>query len=166
MTSIRLTIVCLVAAWLVPARPAVAQATAPATRPGDLTGNWIWIQRGTFGTSGRSAIRNPPANIPPNSRAVLLVLTQNGEKLTGHLINYGPNRPEIQEASFKDGQITFQIIQTLNPQTAARIGRPEREVLSTYKGKLEGDTIRGTIWRGVEGTGGGEPWEASRLPAE
>lgn len=145
----------------------LAQTTTPATQPVNLAGNWIWIQNGTFGTTGRAAFPNAPVNVPARSRPVLLVMTQEGEKLSGYLVNYGPNRPEIQNVSFKDGELSFQIIQVLNPQTAVRIGRPEREILSTYKGKVEGNTIRGRIWRGEEGDArSSEPWEATRQPVD
>jgi hypothetical protein len=97
---------------------------------------------------------------------VTLQLVQEGEKLSGQIENYGPAIKPIEEASFKDGQVTFQVIQTLNPQTAQRIGRPVREVLATYKGQFDGEVIRGRTWRGPEGTGPGESWIATRPPPE
>lgn len=166
MKSRRLIALCAVLIGTLVASTAISQNAPPTQPAGAATGTWSWIQRGTFGRSGRpggpAAPASQPANLPPNSRVVTAKFIQDGETLLGKVENYGPAIKDVDQGAIKNGVITFQIVQILNPATAARINRPQYEVLATYKGQLEGDTIRGSTWRGPEGTGQPETWVATR----
>ena len=81
-----------------------------------------------------------------------LTLKLDGDKLTGHLAGRDGRSTEIKDASFKDGEVSFE----------ADRGRDDFKFTQKFKGKLEGDTIKGTI----DSTFGGNPrtvdWDAHR----
>jgi hypothetical protein len=58
----------------------------------------------------------------------------------------------ISDASFKDGQITFALTREFR-------GTP---FTTRYEGKLEGDAIKGTFERTINGTPAKSPWDARR----
>ena len=90
----------------------------------------------------------------------MLKLELKDGKLTGTLMgaNMGgfeiPDAP-ISEASFKDGMVAFAV---------ERTGQDGTKRVSKYSGKLEGDSIKGSLM--APGRGGGEPtktdWVATR----
>jgi hypothetical protein len=85
-----------------------------------------------------------------NSRDVTLKLKLDGDKLTGTMPGRNNNETKIDDgATFKNGEITFTV-------TRERNGN---KTVTTYKGKLDGDTIKGKISReGQED----RDWEAKR----
>ena len=114
----------------------VLTATAFAADMASPAGNWKWTSEG----------RNGP------QEATAKFELKDG-KLTGAVTN-PRGETAISEASFKDGAIAF--------VTELTFG--ENKFVIKYAGKLEGDTIKGTITR--PGFGGGEPmpveWTATR----
>jgi len=84
-----------------------------------------------------------------------LVLKLDGEKLTGTLSRGGGQRTtDIANGSFKDDEVSFEV-------TAERGGTKRT---TKYKGKVEGDTIKGTQQgsRPDGGEGRTRDWEAKR----
>jgi hypothetical protein len=106
-------------------------------------GTWKWTQPGRNGGPGREQT---------------LKLEVNDGKLTGTLLGGQTPMGEIpdvaiSDASFKDGEVKFTVAREFNG----------RSFTSKYDGKLDGDTIKGS----VESTGrNGEPrkndWTATR----
>jgi len=83
-----------------------------------------------------------------------LKLKAEGDKLTGTITGRDGKESAIEEGSFKDGEVKFQV-------TRERDGN---KIVIKYAGKLEGDTLKGTIER--PGRDGGAPtkadWNATR----
>jgi len=79
-------------------------------------------------------------------------LKQEGAKLTGVTIGRDGSERAIEEGKVQDGEVSFQV-------TFERDGN---KVTVTYRGKMEGDTLKGKI----EGNWGGEArtvdWAAAR----
>ena len=100
-------------------------------------GTWKWTP--TAGGGGKGGT--------PREQSVKLKL--DGDKLTGTMPGRNNAETNIEEGTFKNGEVTFKI-------TRERGGN---KTVMTYKGKIEGDTLKGTIDRGQ-----GEPmkWEAKR----
>lgn len=105
------------------------------TAAADPSGKWTWTQKGKE--------REVEFN---------LTLKADGEKLSGTLAR-GPNQreTEISEGSYQDGKIGFTV-------TSQRQGNT---VTLKYSGKLDGDTIKGTVSGGRQG-GRERAWEAKR----
>jgi hypothetical protein len=82
-------------------------------------------------------------------------LQQEGELLTGSVpgSGRGGRRIRITEGSVQNGEVYFEIER----------GAGETKVLTIYKGKLTGDTIKGTIETVVGGKKTEAPWEAHRI---
>ncbi|MFI5378647.1 MAG: hypothetical protein ACHRHE_05080 [Tepidisphaerales bacterium] len=99
------------------------------------TGTWKWS---TPGRNGGAA------------RETTLKLKQDGEKLTGTVSGRNNTETEIKEGSIKAGAISFKVVRT---------GGNNGDVTITYAGKLDGDTIKGTI---TMGTGTPREFEAKR----
>jgi hypothetical protein len=122
--------------WL--AVPILAGIAASIAWAAPVDGKWSWKQmRGE------------------NEVTFILELKADGEKLTGSLMQQGNDqKTEIKEGTIKGADIAFVVVRT----------RGDRETRTTYKGKLEGDAIKGTS--AAPGRGGGEPrerpWEAKR----
>jgi hypothetical protein len=101
----------------------------------DPSGTWTWTMTTPNGQSFE--------------RKVTLKLA--GDKLTGTSSGRGGETP-IEEGAFKNGEVSFTL-------TREREGQ---KFVSKFKGKVEGDTIKGTT---VMNRGDGErsmPWEAKR----
>jgi hypothetical protein len=139
MIPARPLILALVATWWF-AAAAFAAADSPA-------GIWKWSVQGR---QGGGAIEQT------------LRLEYKDGKLTGTLLGVQggqfrvPDTP-ISDASFEDGQIGFSVTREINGNAFT----------TRYEGKLEGDTLLGTMER--PGLTGGEPvkrdWLARRQPA-
>lgn len=101
-------------------------------------GTWKWTPAAGGGGGGKGGA--------PREMSVKLKLE--GDKLTGTMPGRNDQVTNIEEGTFKNGEVTFKI-------TRERGGN---KVVTTYKGKIEGDTLKGTIDRSQ-----GEPmkWEAS-----
>lgn len=63
-------------------------------------------------------------------------LTYVDEKLTGKVTLPNKKEIDIEEATFKDGEVTFTVTQD---------GGSGRKAVSKYKGKLDGDAIKGKV---------------------
>lgn len=115
--------------------------TAPARAADDakkVDGTWTW----TINT--------------PNGQSfdAKLKLKQDGEKLTGAMIGRNNNETEIKDGKIsKDGEVSFSVTRERNGQSTT----------TKYKGKLEGDEIKGTMER--EG-GQSRDWVAKRAKDE
>ena len=108
-------------------------------KAGDATGTWKWTMTTQNGEQRESTLK----------------LKQDGEKLTGALMGRNNQETEISEGKVKDGQVSFKVTRKFN----------DREVTTSYTGKLEGDTIKGKTES--PGRDGGAPrtrdWEAKRV---
>lgn len=92
-----------------------AQVQAADANP---TGTWKWT------------VTNPSNN---QTRDLSIKLKLDGDKLTGSVPAQGGKEIEIENGTFKDGQISFSVTRERNDQ----------KVTTKYSGKLEGDTITG-----------------------
>jgi hypothetical protein len=90
---------------------------------------------------------------PPGGQAVDVTMTLKleGDKLTG-TTKRGENETKIEEGKFKDGEVSFQI-------TRERDGN---KLVIKYKGKLEGDAIKGKITGSFMGNDFDLDWNAKR----
>ena len=106
------------------------------------TGTWKWTMTSQDGQQRENTLK----------------LKQDGEKLTGSLMGRNNQETEIADGKLKDGQVSFKVTRKFQ----------EREVTSSYSGKLEGDTIKGKVER--PGRDGGaartSDWEAKRVKEE
>jgi hypothetical protein len=81
-------------------------------------------------------------------------LEQDGETLTGTMPGFGRRRKiEIKNGSIKNGEVYFE----------TERGAEEDKVVTIYKGKQTGDTIKGTIETTVDGEERKNAWEAKRV---
>jgi len=128
-------------AWLITAAMSllvVCLATPVSAAEASATGTWKW------------------SFTPPNggqARETTLKLKQDGEKLTGTVTGRNNTETAIEAGKVKDGEVTFTITRDNNGT----------KTVTTYKGKLSEDTIKGTIGR--EGRDP-QPWEAKRVKEE
>jgi hypothetical protein len=77
-----------------------------------------------------------------------LKLKLEGDKLTGTVSGRNNTETPIEEASFKDGEVKFQV-------TRERDGN---KIVTKYSGKISGDTLTGTIAFGERS----REWKAER----
>lgn len=113
-------------------------ALSQATLAADATGTWKWKVTGQ------------------NDREVELTLDlkQDGEKLSGTITRGSAGRNvEIAKGAIKNDEVTFE----------TTIERNGNTVTNKYKGKLEGDTIKGTIEGGRQNRS--REWVAQRAKA-
>jgi hypothetical protein len=90
------------------------------------------------------------------SREVMLTLKLEGDKLTGTVPGRNNTENPIEEGTFKDGMVSFKVTRTRNDQ----------KFTTKYSGKLEGDTIKGTIESpGRDGQLRTREWTATRVKA-
>jgi hypothetical protein len=112
---------------------------------GDPTGSWKWTWTPPAGGTGGGT-----------PREVVMKLTAQDGKLTG-TVSGRQNDTAISEGTIKDDVIAFNVSRDRNGQT----------IVIKYSGKLEGDTIKGTI-EGVDRDG--QPtkrdWLATRVKEE
>ena len=103
----------------------------------DPTGTWKWSV--TFNNQ---------------TREQTLKLKLDGDKLTGAVLVRNNQETAIEDATFKDGEISFKVTRERNGQ----------KTTTKYTGKLTGDTIKGKIEGGGRGGQGGQArdWEAKR----
>lgn len=91
------------------------------------TGTWKW----TPAAGGGGGKKGAP-------REMTLKLKLDGDKLTGSMPGRGDTETQIEDGTFKNGEVSFKI-------TRERNGT---KTVTTYKGKVDGDTLKGTITRG------------------
>lgn len=102
----------------------------------DPTGTWKW-----------STMFNN------QTREQTLKLKLEGDKLTGALVGRNNSETAIEDGTYKDGEISFKITRE----------RGDRKFTTTYKGKVEGDKITGTIESpGRDGQSRSREWTATR----
>jgi hypothetical protein len=101
------------------------------------TGTWKWT---TMGQGGQA-------------RETTLKLKLEGDKLTGSVAGrQGGQDTAIEDATFKDGEISFKITRERNGQ----------KFTTKYSGKLSGDTIKGKSESERGGQTQSRDWEAKR----
>lgn len=103
----------------------------------DPSGTWKWSMGGGGGGQAREAT---------------LKLKLEGDKLTGAMMGRNNQETAIEDASFKDGVVSFSI-------TRERQGQ---KMTTKYSGKLEGDTIKGKMTTMRDGQENARDWEAKR----
>jgi hypothetical protein len=107
---------------------------------GDPTGTW------TFKTEGKE-----------RSLESTLTLQWENNQLTGTMDNRA-GKAEIRNAKFVDDQLSFTVERTIGKRLR------KKTFIVNYAGKLEGDTIRGTIQtNGRDKQPVSLPWEAQRI---
>jgi hypothetical protein len=115
---------------------AVVCAMGAATLAEELTGTWK--VRLSFGGAG--------------GRVSILKLHMDGDKLTGEMLDQQGAVTRIENASYKDGKIAFEVSRVANGQRAT----------TQYTGMLAGDTINGTTKSDRRGGPRTVNWEATR----
>lgn len=85
-------------------------------------------------------------------QVINLDLKQDGEKLTGTLTR-GDQKTEIKEGTIKGSDLAFVVVRTINGQ--------ERK--QSFKGKLDGDTIKGEITFTTQDGDQKREWTATRV---
>ena len=106
----------------------------------DPTGTWKWSFKGQDGQSRESTLK----------------LKLDGEKLTGTMVGRDSKETAIDDAALKDNEVTFSYTRERNGQ----------KFTSKYKGKLDGDVIKGTIESERDGKTNSREWEAKREKEE
>jgi hypothetical protein len=101
----------------------------------DPTGTWKW-----------------KVMFQDQSRDMTLKLKLEGDKLTGVVLGRNDQETKIEEATFKDGEVAFAYTRERNGQ----------KVTPKYKGKLDGDTIKGQSESERGGQARKVDWEAKR----
>lgn len=100
------------------------------------TGTWKWTM--TFNNQ---------------TREVSLTLKLEGDKLTGSMPGRNNTERQIENGTFVNDEVKFDINRERNGQ----------KFTQTYKGKVSGNTIKGTIEFQRDGLQT-RPWEAKRAP--
>jgi hypothetical protein len=101
----------------------------------DPTGTWKW-----------------KVMFQDQSRDMTLKLKLEGDKLTGAMVGRNDMETKIEEATFKDGEVVFAVTRERNGQ----------KFTTKYKGKLDGDTIKGQTEAERNGQTRKTDWEAKR----
>lgn len=113
-------------------------ALTSAARAADVDGKWKW----SFGQGDQA-------------REMVLTLKADGEKLTGALGGGRGEPTQISDGVIKGAELSFTVTRERNGQ----------KMTTKYAGKLDGDTIKGTVE--MAGRDGGEArkrdWEAKRV---
>jgi hypothetical protein len=125
-----LIILCAVA-WVSELQVGAAEEQGP-----DLSGAWIL----KFNSPNGDKIRLP------------MTLKQEGEKITGKMKRPDATESELEEGTFKDGQIAFSVQQKRN----------QRTITAKYAGKLEGEQLKGTFESNFGGNTRTIQWSADR----
>lgn len=102
----------------------------------DPAGTWTWTQMGQNG----------------QSREVTLKLKFESDKLSGFVLGRDNAEIKIDDATFKDNEVAFSV-------TRERQGQ---KFTTKYKGKLDGDTIKGKAETQRDGNTNSRDWEAKR----
>ncbi len=114
----------------------LATSASSAEKKSDPTGTWKWSVTTKTGSMEQT-----------------LKLKLDGDKLTGNMIGRNGQETAIEEATLKGDEIAFQV-------TRERGGN---KMVSKYKGKISGDTIKGTIEMEAGGkTRPARDWEAKK----
>lgn len=111
------------------------QVHAEDATPTSPTGTWKW------------SVTNPTTN---KTRDQSFTLKLEGEKLSGSVAGPKGTEINIENATFKEGQVSFSVTRERN----------EKKITTKFSGKLDGDTITGTSE--IEKTGKSREWVAKR----
>jgi hypothetical protein len=120
--------------WAAAAALTVIVATSAWAAATTADGKWSWMQMG-----------------PNGDVSVSMQLKQDGEKLTG-TVTRNEMSTEIKDGTIKDGTVSFVVVRERNGQ----------EFKINYKGKLDGDTIKGNITVNFNGEDRMIDWTANR----
>jgi hypothetical protein len=112
-----------------------ATAVVAEDAKADPTGTWKWTV--TFGD---------------RSFEQTLKLKLEGDKLTGSMLGRNNQETPIEEATFKEGTVSFKVTRERNDQ----------KFVTSYTGKVEGDTIKGKTSSERDGKARERDWEAKR----
>ncbi len=124
----------LLAATLVLVIVGVAALARADDKP-NPTGTWKWSV--TFGQK---------------TREMTLKLKLDDGKLSGTMLGRDGKENAIQDAVYKDGDVSFKVVRERNGS----------KMTSSYSGKVSGDTIKGKIEFGPAGQTKSRDWEAKR----
>jgi hypothetical protein len=91
-------------------------------------------------------------NFGGEDRELSVKLKAEGEKLTGTFVSPNGMETKIEDGKFKDGEVTFKV-------TRERDGN---KFVIKFKGKVQGDTIKGKSDLEREGETMSRDWEAKR----
>ena len=92
---------------------------------------------------------------PPNGGdeiKITLKLKQEADKLTGTITGRDGTESAIKDGKVKDGEVTFKVERERNGNV----------FVQNYKGKVDGDTIKGNITMTFNGEERSRDWEAKR----
>lgn len=115
----------------------LAGVAQAADKP-DPTGTWKWS-----------------VSFNDQTRDMTLKLKLDGDKLTGTMLGRNNQEIAIEDASYKDGEVAFSVTRERNGQKNT----------TKYKGKLEGDTIKGKSEMSRNGQDQSRDWTAKREKA-
>lgn len=110
-----------------------------ADKKNDPTGTWKWETE-----------RNG------QKRTSTLKLKLDGDKLTGSIPGRQNAETSIEDGKFKDGEVSFTVTREMNGN----------KIVTKYKGKVDGDTLKLTIEREGGPGGGKQEVEAKREKAD
>lgn len=113
-------------------------AAAQAGESKDPTGTWKWTV--TFNNQTREST---------------LKLKLEGDKLTGAMLGRDNQETPIEDAKYKDGEVSFSVTRERNGQ----------KFTAKYSGKVSGDTIKGKMEFERDGQTRSRDWEAKREKA-
>lgn len=110
-------------------------ATVRADEKANPTGTWKWSN--TFNNQTREST---------------LKLNLEGDKLTGSMLGRNDQQTPIENATYKDGEVSFTVTRERNGQ----------KMTAKYSGKVSGDTIKGKVETERDGQTRSRDWEATR----
>jgi hypothetical protein len=126
----------LAAAWTITASCLSGLSLAEETDP---TGTWKWS-----------------VTLDDNqTREFTLKLKLQGGKLTGSMLGRDNQETPIEDASYKDGEVAFTVMRERN----------NRKFMLKFKGKVNGDVIKGKSYVERDGQTRDRDWEAKREKA-
>jgi len=117
---------------------ALAVITSAVAWAAAADGKWTWKQPGRQGGA---------------EVTMTLELKQDGEKLTGTVVREGSDmKTELSEGKIKDNEISFVVVREFNGN----------QFKTAYKGKLDGDAIKGNVISTRQGQEQSREWVANR----
>jgi hypothetical protein len=125
----------LMTATLVVALAAVAAGARAEDKNADPAGTWKW-----------------EVEAQGQKREQTLKLTREGDKVSGVLVAPNGNETAIEDASFRDGELSFKVTRDRNGQ----------KVTAKYTARVSGDTLKGNVEIDRDGQSRSHDWEARR----
>ena len=111
-------------------------ALATSARAADVTGKWTMAYK-----------------VQDTERKQPMELKQEGEKLTGTVVGRNDQKTEIKDGTVKGNDVAFSITREVQGQ----------QLKSLYKGKVDGDTMKGTFSINFGGQERTIDWTATRV---